>query len=893
MAWYNPISWFRPEKVTVTPTPPKTQEPVRAVDVGTPTQERTGGYTVRGGSGSRGGGGTISSVQGITPSQAESIEKTTAGIGTPATLPQQAPIPTPQQIVVAKQQGVSPQQIAISQQSAQQQQLSQLATARQQRQLRVQPPTPEQRRRIEVAGTTQIPQRQFLQADIKEAQFQSGQASAADLLLGGGTPSREYATGTRIREDFGQVESQVYAPGTIYEVQTDTFTPSGITTRIPITKTYTVGEDWSSRPSTATEIKQLQDYSKAIAYEQTALKSRPSDISIWYGEQKGRYKRFAAEPFYDKEATQQLFGESKAGKFTGGVVTGFIPSTKGGVVTTGIITAATAGAGFAFKGISYGVSRIPAIGKYASTAVKGTEIGVGAYLGGSYALSTATKLEYAKDWTQRGEIIGTSAREVGAGVTGYRLGVKGFDITKGYLTTRGRPYNIEIPTGEYPTAPVKEQLSLFKKNIYPELGKKPGAFHTTGERFWKTGEITPQIGTSELPGLYGSTKISTPFARITGSSVSRAKWIPTMRELFTTEGSPGVAYLQPKGFRYSPAKPGKWYYPAKPGYADVPGIKTEIEAIFRPEAGSYIIDSSKYYTTIKGVRVPLDVFKYDPSASGIVSTTGGVNLYGGRTSYSPYVESAIFTPEAGVSTAIKDYSKSVSYQPSSYTPSYTSVTSPSTTSLISYSKSPTSSGVNSYIKSSSKKSYAPSVSKIVSSVKPSSSKEVSSFISSVVSKSYKSPVSYARPSYKQPYYPSYPKPIKPARVIAPFKLKPAKQPTGLRGGFQVFGRRFGKFQLVGIGKTPTEAVGIGKSWARKTLGVTFKIPKFKGTKVTGFKTKKEKDSLVFIEPRGQRIKKGTKEIPEIQYWKKVKSPVQRIYYKKKKKNGDDYGFVSV
>jgi len=66
---------------------PEVQAPIRSVDVGTSTQTRTGGYTVSGGSGSRGGGGSIVKTSGnITPPQAEMIEKQTAGLGTPATL---------------------------------------------------------------------------------------------------------------------------------------------------------------------------------------------------------------------------------------------------------------------------------------------------------------------------------------------------------------------------------------------------------------------------------------------------------------------------------------------------------------------------------------------------------------------------------------------------------------------------------------------------------------------------------------------------------------------------------------------------------------------------------------------------------------------------------------
>ena len=121
------------------------------------------------------------------------------------------------------------------------------------------------------------------------------------------------------------------------------------------------------------------------------------------------------------------------------------------------------------------------------------------------------------------------------------------------------------------------------------------------------------------------------------------------------------------------------------------------------------------------------------------------------------------------------------------------------------------------------------------------------------------------------FIPKVPTPtIKPKESFIFPKLKPYKQPKLYSGGFGVYGRRWSKFKLVGIGKTPLEAVGIGKIWATKTLGVTFKVPAYKGTKVKGFRTKKEKEGLVFIEPEVRRLKRGTKEIPEIQYWRKLK-----------------------
>jgi hypothetical protein len=91
----------------------------------------------------------------------------------------------------------------------------------------------------------------------------------------------------------------------------------------------------------------------------------------------------------------------------------------------------------------------------------------------------------------------------------------------------------------------------------------------------------------------------------------------------------------------------------------------------------------------------------------------------------------------------------------------------------------------------------------------------------------------------------------------------------------VFGRRFGKFKLVGIGRSEKEAFGIGKRWATQTLGVTFKIPKASARSITGFKTKQTKDGIVYIEPRGRRLQRGTRELPEIQFFRTAKKKRRR------------------
>jgi hypothetical protein len=192
--------------------------------------------------------------------------------------------------------------------------------------------------------------------------------------------------------------------------------------------------------------------------------------------------------------------------------------------------------------------------------------------------------------------------------------------------------------------------------------------------------------------------------------------LPSVKDLISPSGEPGVAFLKPLGFRYSPAKVGKWYNPAKVGYADVPGIKTEIETIFRPGAGSYAFESGKYYTKISGVRVPIDVFKYSSDISGTTST--------GKTfvssSYSSYSSPALIDLTSGISSA----ANVISY-PSSRVAS-SSIQSSLKSSLVpSYSQTSVSSTTSSISKSISRSYGSPnlrsSVSSMLSSISGSSS----------------------------------------------------------------------------------------------------------------------------------------------------------------------------
>ena len=66
-----------------------------------------------------------------------------------------------------------------------------------------------------------------------------------------------------------------------------------------------------------------------------------------------------------------------------------------------------------------------------------------------------------------------------------------------------------------------------------------------------------------------------------------------------------------------------------------------------------------------------------------------------------------------------------------------------------------------------------------------------------------------------------------------------------------------------------EAITIGKSIVGRTLARTFTIKGTKPSKVKGFRTKKEKKGLVFIEP-SKRALSTKSELAEIFHFRKLK-----------------------
>ncbi len=544
-------------------------------------------------------------------------------------------------------------------------------------------------------------------------------------------------------------------------------------------------------------------------------------------------------------------------EFYGGFQSGIMRDIREQPLKQIVLYGVSAGVGAGISSISSGLFAIPKVGTALGTIFKAGTVGGGLYLGGKYITKTTAIIISTPNYTEKGSIFGVSLKDIGLGSLGYQRGVKGYQQIQGIFTTGGRT-EITIPQGEYPQAPTSKQLYLFRKNVYSSLSPKPGAFHTTGQKFWGT-KINPSAGASELPGLYGSTKLSTPFTRIQGSGVIN-KLTPALKDLFGKPNKPAVAYLVPKGFRDSsvgfsnrptfinqvPIKGRGYAYfksSAIKGIGDVPGIKSEIETIFRPESGEYTFSSGKYYTLVKDVRVPIDVFNYGGTKVGTVAgARGGVKLYGGKGSYSIVTSSSFLNPNIALITSTSSYSKS----------------SPSITSF-SYTSYP--SQTKSYISSkSSSKVSSSSLSKSSSNISSSIS---SSIISSVVSSRV------SNKSFGYSYVPSRSY-IKPTIVTTPPRqyYQPKTMKSSRRYTVEV--RRFGKFRPIGTFGSLGKAFEVGRGRVTRTLGVTFKIRGLTqpGTP-KGFYSKTTREGRLFIQQPKYRLS-SLGEKGEIQMYSNIK-----------------------
>jgi len=131
------------------------------------------------------------------------------------------------------------------------------------------------------------------------------------------------------------------------------------------------------------------------------------------------------------------------------------------------------------------------------------------------------------------------------------------------------------------------------------------------------------------------------------------------------------------------------------------------------------------------------------------------------------------------------------------------------------------------------------------------------------------------PTKPQPY-----PPINPPRfpqTKTPIRTNFSYTPKSKVGNtnFLVLMRRFGKFKPIGITKTSQEAFNLGKFKTGTTLGATFKVEGStqQPTNIFGYKTKKTKKGIVFIEKPKFRLSTGT-EKKEINYYRNLAKKIQ-------------------
>jgi len=741
-------------------------------------------------------------------------------------------------------------------------------------------------RQVEIARQAEITRQQQQQAQA-QAKLQT-QLKQQQLV-------QQYTAGQRrtITTSPPTISDKVHPPGTIYTVQTDTFKVPGKDKYIPITKTYTIGKDWASREPTEEEREALRIHQDSLAWEELIKEGKPSRIKFEASELYGKYKDLASEELYSREQIQSVLGTSKVGKYAGGQVYEFI-GTKGGAMRTGVTLGVTAGIGFLIgagtRGAIAGATALfgARAGAVTGTALKLGTYGAGAYFGGKYAYTTLQQIHEAPTAWEKGRITGRAGADVVAGLYGFRAGAKGWDITYGKLRTRGMPditklatdpkvesgqrRFVEISKLEFqklkPLEKSKLDIELFKRNIELQkaLNVKPGGVHAT-----------------DLPGDYSelsralhiAPEASTQFLGL--SKIKKYKLFPSFKDISSPK-KPGLIWVETTGgikaVVGTEVTRGTYVWKGKlfsglSAYA--PGTKPEIQAVFDPlvTKGFESVQYTPGYIITNGVRVPF-VGAYKPISSETIPSKVLTPKSPEFVSYSSYKSPPIVDVTAGIVSIYKPSTTSIvstTTAPSyvSVTPSYSSVASstPSYSSLVSSSKP-----ISSSKAISKSKSYSSAISSIVpsSSLKPSKSSKTSmsklysSIVSSSIKKSYKSPYGY---SYKKP-------PV----TKLPF-LKPIKLPKQSFGRFEVFGRRFGKWKVVSLARTPRQAIIKGTRFARKGLGRSFYVPGIKQPKkLRGFRTKKEKGiGQIYVQKTGKGIFStlGTAgEKKEIQFYKGLK-----------------------
>ena len=318
-----------------------------------------------------------------------------------------------------------------------------------------------------------------------------------------------------------------------------------------------------------------------------------------------QYNTYTSE-YQNITSTQKIISSKKSwGKGAEYLISSGIsklPTTYGQL---GLITAGAYTGGLALKTISTGYSMLPA-GVQTAGSIIGTtaEVGVTGY---NLKQSTNKDLEYSQRIT--------SGMFTGLGVTS--LGIKTTNTAIDIYRTTGRtqlqssqviPKDVYSGKTNFPLAGSSSMSNIQRAKIHKKLfetseynlpGETTAGGYHTYPKPWKN--LETQKGTSELQGTYMSYGVSPHFAKVSGAGETmKINLLPKIQR-------PGTMYIKPIGF-----KTGKF---AEQGYAFVPGIKTEVEAIIPP--GTQLIKTTgDYYYKFRGRKIPIDRFE----------TTGGLGF---------------------------------------------------------------------------------------------------------------------------------------------------------------------------------------------------------------------------------------------------------------------------
>ena len=390
------------------------------------------------------------------------------------------------------------------------------------------------------------------------------------------------------------------------------------------------------------------------------------------------------------------------------------------------------------------------------------------------------------------------------------------------------------------------------------------------------GELITSPGSSEILGTYQAGRTSPRFLRIADDKGLVSVGIlgdtlrPTVFRITPSRGfklAPGIKtstkVIQPQKL----SKIKSFIETKAPkGQSTIPFIKAEKEAIIT-QAGVLSKPKTRFFFKFEGRRIPIQettALAEGVSVPGQISSADIISSL----SSSRVGRTGVFTP-VDITSQLRRGGTSVS----SSTISPTKITLIPSSSKISSRKRSSISSVISSIKSSRSIIRPSKVRSISSRITP----RISSIASSSA-RSLRGARSIIKPSGVSRARPMISKITPtPKTFFKPFVGKGIKLPKIPSQKFQVFGKRFGKFKIIGTGRTQKQAFSLGKKWARKTLGVTFKVKGAKARKLTGFQTQTKKGDILYIEPIGKRLKKRGTEVKEIQLYQKAKGGKKSLW----------------